>query len=315
MESRILQKKKNLQYFFNIWRAEHFERDTVSHSRYLFARKGLRKLIKRCQNQATTDHFVNTEKVKNYKPRKYWQQIRQSKKSDQKLYTINNKTDTTEITNEFKEHFDNILNTPRVPEIDNISSNADLRSFLTNLEQQEDELFHVTEEDIRKAISSLNNNKTFDPHNIKAEHYKNASTKLYERLATTTNKILKNQGLPTELSISVIIPLVKSFRKSLHGGNNFRVIGLTPITTKIIEKTILNKCPKVKQHNHMQFGFAENSSTIHAELFIKETIQKYNSEHTPIYLCSLDAEKAFDTFNWLKLFTTTFKTNCTKSCH
>ena len=54
----------------------------------------------------------------------------------------------------------------------------------------------------------------------------------------------------------------------------------------------------------MQFGFAENSLTIQAELFIKETIQKYNSEHTPIYLCSLDAEKAFDTCNWLKLLTT-----------
>lgn len=85
------------------------------------------------------------EKVKNYKPRKYWQQIRQSKKSDQKLFT---KTDTTKITNEFKKHFDNVSNTPRVPEIDNTSSNADVRSFLTNLEQQEDELFHVTEEDV-----------------------------------------------------------------------------------------------------------------------------------------------------------------------
>ena len=123
-------------------------------------------------------------------------------------------------------------------------------------------------------------------------------------MATTTNKIMKNQELPTELSTSVIIPLVKSYRKSLHDGNNYRGISLTPIMTKIIEKTILNKCPKVKQHNHMQFGFAENSSTIHAELFIKETIQKYNSEHTPIYLYSLDAEKAFDTCNWLKLFTT-----------
>ena len=125
------------------------------------------------------------EKVKNYKPRKYWQQIRQSKKSDQKLFT---KTDTTEITNEFKKHFDKVSNTPRVPEIDNTSSNADVRSFLTNLEQQEDELFHVTEEDVRKAISSLNNSKTFDHHDIKAEHYKYASPKLYEVLATTTKR-------------------------------------------------------------------------------------------------------------------------------
>ena len=147
------------------------------------------------------------------------------------------------------------------------------------------------------TTSLASNNKSFDPHNIKAEHYKYASSKLYQILATITNNIMQSQELPTELTTSIMIPLVISFRKPLHDWNNYRGISLTPITTKIIEKTILNKCPNIKQHNHMQFGFAENSSTIQAELFIKDTIQKYNSEGSPIYLCSLDAEKAFDTCN------------------
>ena len=301
--NELAAKKKTLQHFFNVWKADYFMKDTVAHSRYCYARKDFRKCVKKFQNQATTSHYVNVEKIKNYEPKKYWQQIRESRKGEQKLFTINNKTNVSEITEDFKDHFKSILNNPRVPDINNDDSNDNLQKLLEHIEKQEDEVFYVTEEDIRKASASLNNDKTYDPHDLKAEHFKYAPTKLHQTLATLTNRIMKSQELPYSLSTSIIIPLAKSYQKPLHDGNNYRGISLTPITTKIIEKTILNKCPNIKHHNNMQFGFSKNSSTIHAELFIKETIQKYNTEHTPIYLLSLDAEKAFDTCNWLKLFT------------
>ena len=52
----------------------------------------------------------------------------------------------------------------------------------------------------------------------------------------------------------------------------------------------------------MQFGFTSNASTTHAELFISDTIKRYNKGGSPIYICSLDAEKAFDSITWFNLF-------------
>ena len=116
------------------------------------------------------------------------------------------------------------------------------------------------------------------------------------------NKLFNCETLPASLSTSIIIPLVKSYKKPLKDPNNYRGISLTPIITKLMECIILNKCPQIKNHNSSQFGFASCSSTINAEILIQDTINYYNKANSPVYLCSLDAEKAFDCCNWLKLF-------------
>ena len=85
--------------------------------------------------------------------------------------------------------------------------------------------------------------------------------------------------------------------------NNYRGISLIPIFTKLLELVILVKCPENLNHDDPQFGFVSGSSTLQAELLIADTIQYYNTKGSPIYICSLDAEKAFDCCNWHTLFT------------
>ena len=65
-------------------------------------------------------------------------------------------------------------------------------------------------------------------------------------LANVINQILHGDQLPSSLAKSLIIPLVKSYRKSMSDPNNYRGISLIPILTKIIEKIIINKCPELK---------------------------------------------------------------------
>ena len=43
-------------------------------------------------------------------------------------------------------------------------------------------------------------------------------------------------------------------------------------------------------------------NTLHAEFLIRETINYYNKNGSPVYICGLDAEKAFDSCNWDILF-------------
>ena len=115
-------------------------------------------------------------------------------------------------------------------------------------------------------------------------------------LTDLINKIFKSTTLPPSLTTSIIIPLIKSHNKPLNSRNNYRGISLLPIITKILELIILERCPVMTKHIDSQFGFTEASSTLHAEVVIRDT-RYYNNNDTPIYMCSLDAEKAFDCCN------------------
>ncbi|XP_065680476.1 kinesin light chain 2-like [Hydra vulgaris] len=54
------------------------------------------------------------------------------------------------------------------------------------------------------------------------------------------------------------------------------------------------------KHKHpLQFGFTKSSSTLNVEFVISETIKHYNNNNSPVYLCSLDAEKANASVSYL----------------
>ena len=218
---------------------------------------------------------------------------------------MNNKTNITEISSEFKTHFDTLLNTPRTEPINNTQSNLLLEDLLADLNGTEND-FTVNEEDVHKAINSLNKEKADDPFGIKAEHFVYAfdtpSSPNLTNLTRIINQIFQGNQFPELLSTSHIVPIIKSYKKPINDPNNYRGISLIPILTKLIEKIILLKCPQLKHHDDNQFGFSSDGSTLHAEFLINETIRKYNSKHTPVYVCSLDAEKAFDSCNWHQLF-------------
>ena len=100
---------------FNNWRENGFPKSNldVSYNRYLFARKIFRKLVKRSKHQETINHYIKVDKLKKIKPSSYWKQINFLKKETRKLYTINNKTNDSDITTDFHDHFDTLLNTPQ----------------------------------------------------------------------------------------------------------------------------------------------------------------------------------------------------------
>ena len=75
----------------------------------------------------------------------------------------------------------------------------------------------------------------------------------------------------------MIIPLVKSYKKSLNGPKNYREISIIPIFTKLLEYIILMFHPEIMDSHSNQFGFKSNSSTLHAEFIISETIKYYNN--------------------------------------
>jgi hypothetical protein len=278
--------------------------DNVSYNRYALARKRFRSLVKKYKNQSSVvEHYINVEKLKKTKPKSYWKQIKLTKSTTTKLFTINGKTTHEDISSEFKNHFQRILNTPRISNTDNELSNTKLKELLDKLENDPKPQFYITEGEVKNAIDRLKKNKSRDPFQLKAEHFALAikQENFLAYLTDTINKLFISKELPQSLSTSLIIPLVKSHKKSLKDPNNYRGISLIPIITKTLELIIIDKCPQLKDHKPSQFGFVSGSSTIHSEILIQDTVNYYNDKDTPVYICSLDAEKAFDSCNWLKL--------------
>ena len=154
--------RKNLQYMFNRWRENDFSRlpSDISYNRFKFARKVFRKLVKQSKHQATIDHYINVEKLKKVRPSNYWKQVNFLKKKQQKLYTINGMTDSTDITSEFKSHFEKLLNTPRLDNINNEQCNEDLQKLLTKLQDSFSDEFYISKSEVTNALNKLSTGKS-----------------------------------------------------------------------------------------------------------------------------------------------------------
>ena len=302
--SNLTESRKQLQLMFNIWKSHNFPRDenSISYNRYKFARKQFRQLVRNAKNQSTVDYYIKIDKLDKVRPKTYWKNIKVHRSSSQKLFTINGKSSKTDINTEFSRHFNAILNTPGIDSIDNDASNSRLAGLFDNLPSQ-DKDFYITQSEVQKAIKNLNKEKSPDPFHILSEHYIHAiSDEFLDYLTQLINRIFTEKHIPTLLGKSIIIPLVKSYNKTLKDPNNYRGISIMPILAKLIENIILNKCPVLKASHSSQFGFTNQSSTIHAELLLQDTIRFYNRNNSPLYICSLDVSKAFDSCNWSLLF-------------
>ena len=289
--------KESLSIHFNAWKMNGFPRneDDVNFNRYRLARKNFRKAIKFAQNKKVYDSLYKMKNLRKTHPKKFWNKIRQIRSSDSKrLFEVNGKKTSADIAKEFGDNFNSLLNNPV------IKRNTDDGRIVPEPDGQE--IAVLTVEDIASAIDKLKENKAADPSALVSEHIIYAdSSQLHSWMRNFYNTILQKQEAHKLLSESIIHPLVKSHKKSLKSFNNYRGISIIPVLTKILEY-LISLCPELTVSHPLQHGYQVSSSTMHAEFLIKETIHHYNINNSPVYICGLDAEKAFDSCNWDILF-------------
>ncbi|XP_065652778.1 uncharacterized protein LOC136080098 [Hydra vulgaris] len=265
--SELKRCKDNLSFHYKQWQKSDYNKsvECVVYKRYIYSRKNFRKAVKAAHNKKIYEKTKNIEYLRNTNPQKFWDNIRKIKnKNNTRLFTINKLQNKNEIVEEFRHHFQKILNTPQC----------------TNKEFNPQQIPHISKEpnskfistaDIEKCILKLKNNKSYDCFGISAEHLKNSrSNNLLMLLASFYNSMLTNGKVPKCLSTATIIPLVKSYKTSLENPNNYRGISILPIFTKLLEYLIVHICPDITESHSHQFG--------------------------------LDANKAFDSCNWDLLF-------------
>ena len=193
------------------------------------------------------------------------------------------------------DHFKSILNSSQ-----DHSNKTFVTNFINELNDGHDELFKM--EEIVLAVNELKKGKSCGTDGLSSEHLMYAHKNVYVYFRVLFNAMLCHGFVPHHLMSTMIIPLLKDKKGDISTKNNYRPIAITNVMSKLLEILILQKYKHVLVTTDSQFGFKEKHSTDMCCFVLKEVIDFYISSSTPIYLCYMDASKAFDKVNHFHLF-------------
>lgn len=113
-----------------------------------------------------------------------------------------------------------------------------------------------------------------------------------------------NVFLPSEFMEVLLIPLIKNKTLTASESSNYRPIALPTAASKLFEIILQQKLSTYLYTSDSQFGFKAAHSTDMAVFSFKESVKIYLKSGSPVFVCFLDATKAFDRVNHKKLFDT-----------
>ena len=101
---------------------------------------------------------------------------------------------------------------------------------------------------------------------------------------------------------TVIVPIVKNKKCNITDMDNYRPIAITTVFSKVIELLLLHRYSDLLCTTDNQFGFRTEHSTDMCVFALKQVIDFYISNNSPMFICYMDASKAFDRINHWSLF-------------
>ena len=144
----------------------------------------------------------------------------------------------------------------------------------------------ITSSQVSNLIKSLKRGCSPGVDGICAEHLiYGASDILYNMLSSIYSAAL-SWGCVPEVCL-----FVKKQTLNSNEGNKYRPVTLSSTHAKLLEFLML---PEAKIENN-QFGFRENRGTSLGCVLLNDIVKYFNHNGSPMYICSLDAEKCFDT--------------------
>ena len=81
---------------------------------------------------------------------------------------------------------------------------------------------------------------------------------------------------------------------NLSSADNYRPIAVTCSLSKVFELMILDRHKHILDTTANQFGYKPKHGTEFCIFVVKQVIDYYKSNGSPVYLCFLDLSKAFD---------------------
>ena len=107
---------------------------------------------------------------------------------------------------------------------------------------------------------------------------------------------------PDCILVTTISSIPKNKRKSLNDSDNYRGIALSSVIGKLMAIVLIKRNAEVLATCYQQFGFKKSLSTTQCSFALREIINCYNNRGGEVHLLLLDASRAFDRIDFVKLF-------------
>ena len=179
----------------------------------------------------------------------------------------------------------------------NFQSTDKRKNYVTISNLKHSQLFSVSQ--ISDAISQINTR--IGINGIHSNHLKYLPLIGIKLLVKLFNSCIIHNHLPVAMLEGYIKPLVKDKKGDINRSDNYREVMISNNLFKLFEYAVLPMLKRRIDLSPYQFGYRHVTSTVMAVGLLKETINKYIPEGSPVYASFLDLSKAFERLTHDKL--------------
>ena len=151
----------------------------------------------------------------------------------------------------------------------------------------------IDKEDVRTALKKMKEGNAAGVSGIVAEMLKASGEAGLELFTELFNNIVKEDKVPNDWEMSIIINCFKGKGDAVEQGN-FRGLKLLEHLMKVFERVIEKYIQDAVDIDEMQFGFMPGKGTMDAIFIARQVQEKFLAKKKDLYFTFVDLEKAFD---------------------
>ena len=246
--------------------------------------------------------------------RQLWEEVRQLRNSKSCVTNcMDKKTGCENIAELFSEKYSELYNSVsyETDQLATITNNnmKDITMYCMNARtcNDNDNIVHthyVTHDQVQCAINKIKPGKSDCIDGMLSDNFKNGTPRLNICISLLFTAMLVHGIASGALLLSTLVPIPKNKRGNKSDSSNYRAIAISSLLGKIFDIIVLTEQCKSLETDNLQFGFKKHSSTVICTALLLETIEYYIENGSDCYLLLLDASKAFDRVEYVKLFNT-----------